>query len=101
MQEEYQRLIENLSVVDEPLRSELIKAVSATKTALESLDNAVLHVSAISAVESFERVVASVNKLIEELLGLQAPVTDPFDTQSLCAFVSTIPDERINQPTQS
>lgn len=77
MQQEYSRLIANLSVVDEPIRSNLIKATSATKTALEALDKAVLNDSALKAMESFTLVVTLFNDLIEELYTATPLVVSP------------------------
>lgn len=99
MQEEYSRLISNLSVVDEPIRSNLIKATSATKTALESLDNTVLNDSVLTALDSFTKVIASVNDLVEELLSFTPPAPAPDPTP--CPLPLPLPAGILDGDTQA
>jgi hypothetical protein len=67
MQEQYQRLIKNLSPYPEPIRSQLIKSVSATKTAIDALDSRIAADTVSDAVKGFMGVLTALNDVLEEI----------------------------------
>lgn len=67
LQSEYQRLIKNLSGYPTDIRDPLVKGVSATKTALDALDNKILDDKVTSAINGFLSVVCALNDVLEEI----------------------------------
>jgi hypothetical protein len=67
MQKEYERLIKNLSLYPDPIRSQLIKSVSATKTAIDALDNRIASDTVSAAVDGFLAVLTALNDVLEEI----------------------------------
>jgi hypothetical protein len=67
MQEQYERLIKNLSPYPDAIRGQLIKSVSATKTALDALDSRIASDTVSAAVDGFLAVLTALNDVLEEI----------------------------------
>lgn len=80
MQEQYERLIKNLSTYPDPIRGQLIKSVSATKTAINALDNQIAADTVTDAVSGFLGVLCALNDVLEEI------ATTPERTVVECDF---------------
>jgi hypothetical protein len=68
MQELYTEMIGKLGNCPEPGKSRLIKAVSATKTALENLDRKVASDDVTKSVEGFTGVLVAINSILSEAI---------------------------------
>lgn len=77
MQDQYQLLLKNLGGAKPACRDELVKRVSATKTALEAIDNKILSDMVTKAIDEFNGVLVAVNKLLQDPKILQAAKAAP------------------------
>lgn len=68
MQELYTEMIGKLGNCPEPGKTQLIKAVSATKTALENLDRKVASDDVTKSVDGFTGVLVAINSILSEAI---------------------------------
>lgn len=85
MQELYTEMIGKLGNCPEPGKTQLIKAVSATKTALENLDRKVASDDVTKSVEGFTGVLVAINSILSEaifdVIGCPMPTETTEDAQ--------------------
>jgi hypothetical protein len=99
MQQEYERLIKNLSSYPAAIRDDLIKGVSATKTALDALDRRILDDKVSAAIDGFLGVLNATNDVLEEIAT--SPAGAVLEAEHEKPTIDPVPVKRKKQGTHT